>query len=115
MNKKTALCLSLLKGDVINVANSIRLTGLSNPAREIPRSVEEPFKIQVSRSKVETKDQFGNYATYHNYRLNHTRYNAKGIAEMKNYCKEQLNSQPPPKTEKQLREFKRQQSVINFK
>lgn len=114
MNKKTALCLSLLRGDVINVANSIRLTGLSNPAREIPRSVEEPFKIQVSRSKVETKDQFGNYATYHNYRLNHTRYNAKGIAEMQKYCKEQLSSQPPAKTDKQQKERTRQQAALKF-
>jgi len=30
MNKKTALIKSLLKGDVINVLNSIKLTGYSN-------------------------------------------------------------------------------------
>jgi hypothetical protein len=43
MNKKTALIKSLLKGDVINVLNSIKLTGYSNPAREMTREIEKPF------------------------------------------------------------------------
>lgn len=70
MNKKCSLIKSLLKGDIINVSNSIRLTGYSNPAREIPREIERPFHCTVSRVKVETKDQFGNYCMYYDYRLN---------------------------------------------
>lgn len=86
MNKKTALAKSLLKGDIITVSNSIALTGYSNPAREIPREIEKPFNILISRVKRETKDQFGNYAMYYEYRLNKSmKCNKDGIKAMLQY------------------------------
>jgi hypothetical protein len=86
MNKKCSLIKSLLKGDIISVSNSIRLTGLSNPAREITRQIEKPFGVIISRNKVETKDQFGNYCTYHEYRLNpRITGNSEGIKKMSEY------------------------------
>lgn len=87
MNKKTALIKSLLKGDVINVSNSIALTGYSNPAREISREIEKPFGCIVSRTKKESKDQFGNYVMWYDYRLNRTQYNKQGIDKMIEYIK----------------------------
>lgn len=90
MNKKTALAKSLLKGDVITVSNSIALTGYSNPAREIPREIERPFKLLISRLKRETKDQFGNYAMFYEYRLNKSMTcNQDGMKKMREYIKAQ--------------------------
>jgi len=112
MNKKVALCLALLKGDVINVSNSIRLTGYSNPAREIPREVEIPFSVKVSRTKMDSKDQFGNYVTWCNYRLNFTGYNEKGISAMREYVKKEMQSEPPPKTDAENKQ--RKQAMMLF-
>lgn len=106
VNKKTALCLSLLKGDIITVANSIRLTGYSNPAREIPREVEDVFHVEVDRKKVEAKDQFGNYVTWHQYHLNVNKpENLDGIKLMREYVKQnvQLGN---PKTTAEAKQFK---------
>ena len=101
MNKKCALIKSLLQGDIINVSNSIRLTSLSNPAREIPRSIEKPFNVIVSRTKVETKDQFGNYAMYYNYRLNPLIAGNKiGIKLMREYLAQNMGEYRPKKKDK---------------
>jgi hypothetical protein len=89
MNKKTALIKSLLKGDIINVSNSIKYTGYSNPAREIPRQIEKPFNCIVSRCKMDSKDQWGNYVTWYDYRLNPLiSGNKTAIKKMKQYVAE---------------------------
>jgi len=106
MNKKTILCFSLLKGDVINVSNSLKLCGLSNPAREIPRQVEKPFGVEVSRVKKETIDQYGNYCTYDDYRLNTSEHNLAGIEKMKAYVKKNMSSRAVPKTEEQAKIYR---------
>ena len=90
MNKKCSLIKSLLKGDIIHVSNSIHLTGYSNPAREMTRQIERPFGAIISRNKVETKDQFGNYAMYFEYRLNPKIIgNDQAIKKMVSYLMEQ--------------------------
>jgi hypothetical protein len=88
MNKKTALIKSLLKGDVINVLNSIKLTGYSNPAREMTREIEKPFCCSVTRIKRESVDQFGNYVMWYDYKLDKKKpENREGIKKMLNYIK----------------------------
>lgn len=39
MNARTALCMALLEGKVLSVANCFKEIGLSNIARELPRMV----------------------------------------------------------------------------
>lgn len=103
MNKKCKLIKALIDGEIINVSNSIRLTSLSNPAREIPRSIEKPFKVIISRTKVETKDKFGNYAMYYNYRLNPLiTGNKEGIKLMREYLAENMKEYRPKEKPKPL-------------
>lgn len=115
MTSKAALCMALLEGRVLNIKNGFELFGITNIPREIGRSVERAFNVTVSRVPREGTSRYGQSCVWVDYRLNKSQHNLPGIAKMKEYIREQLNSQPPAKTEKQLREFKRQQSVINFK
>lgn len=88
MNKKCSLIKSLMKGDVIHVSNSIHLTGYSNPSREVKREIEDPFGVKITRTKIETKDQWGNYAMYYTYKLEYNQQNAEGISKMAKYLLE---------------------------
>lgn len=101
MNKKCGLIKCLLDGEVINVSNSIRMTGYSNPAREIPREIEKPFNVFVDKILIESKDRYGNYASWKNYRLFHTPDNKEGIAKMKAYLAENMGEYRPKKKEPQ--------------
>lgn len=114
MNKRVALCLALLKGDIINVSNSIKICGYSNPAREIAREVEIPFGIIVSRVRQTNKDQFGNPVTYIDYRLNKSLIeNKEGIQKLRDWLKEELSKEPEPKTDAQTKIYKQQELFIN--
>lgn len=114
MNKKIALCLALLKGDIINVSNCIRICGYSNPAREIPREIEIPFGITISRIRMASKDQFGNAVNWVNYRLNRDAdYNKDGIAKLKEYCKEHMPPVSEAKTEKEAKLFRQTEMFLN--
>jgi hypothetical protein len=100
MNKKCRLIKSLLDGETINVSNSIRLTSLSNPAREIPRCIEEPFGVTVTKTKMENKDKHGNYATWHNYKLERLLpENVLGVEKMRLYLAENMGEYRPKEKE----------------
>lgn len=89
MNKKCALIKSLLKGDVIDVSNSIRLTGLSNISREVGRMIERDFQVKVEREKINTKDQWGNHAMYFKYHyIPFKNSNKEGTKKMLEYVRE---------------------------
>lgn len=116
MNKKIALCLALLKGDIINVSNCIKICGYSNPAREIPREIEIPFGVSISRIRMTSKDQFGNAVTWVNYRLNRDAdYNQVGIVKLREYIREHLPKESDAKTEAQKRQFKQTEMFLNHK
>ena len=99
MNKKCKLIKCLLDGDIINVSNSIRLTGYSNPAREVPREIEKPFSINVDKIKIESKDRHGNYSTWKNYKLNRIDpKNVVGVEKMRLYLAKHMEEyRPKPK------------------
>ncbi len=97
MTARAALCLALLKGKVLNVKNCFTEIGLTNCAREIPRMVEKPFGVIVSRVQMEGKSRYGQPVTWVNYRLNNTEYNREGIEKMKEYVRRQLVSLKPNK------------------
>lgn len=82
---KVALAKALLAGEVLNCANIHRMVGYSNISREIIRSAEESFDIEVHRERKEGKSRYGCYRWWLNYELKHTERNKKGILEMKKY------------------------------
>ncbi len=85
MTARAALCKALLDGHVITVMNCFRLIGLTNAGREIPRMVEQPFGVIISRTPKTGLSRYGQAVSYTEYRLNFTEYNAGGIAKMREY------------------------------
>lgn len=105
MTSKAALALALLEGRVLNVKNCFTEIGLTNISREIPRLIEKPFGVQVSRTPKTGKNRYGEPVSYMDYRLNKTEMNALGRAKMSKYCKSQLGTMTQCKTQKELKTF----------
>lgn len=114
MTSKAALCMALLEGRVLNVKNVFETIGLTNCAREISRMVEADFDVEVSRTPKKGKSRYGGDVRWVDYYLRKSKHNLPGIEKMKEYVKEQLNSQPPAKTEKAQKELRRQQAALKF-
>lgn len=89
MTAKAALAKALLDDRVLNVSNCFKEIGLTNIAREIPRMIEEPFGVVVSRTPKKGKSRYGQPVSYTNYRLNKSDFNTEGISKMIEY----INSQ----------------------
>lgn len=96
MNAKTALVKALLDGRVLNVKNCFETIGLTNIAREIPRCIEDVFKVEVSRVQRTGKNRQGHSVWWVDFRLNKTDYNKEGIRKMREYL---ANNWSPPKLE----------------
>lgn len=88
MTARAALCKLLLEGHTLNIKNCFSLIGLTNCPREISRMIEQPFNVQVSRTRMEGESRYGQSVTWVDYRLNKTDYNKVGIEKMKEYVKE---------------------------
>lgn len=88
MTAKAALAKALLDGNVLTVKNCFNLIGLTNIAREIPRMIEEPFGVIVSRTPKTGLSRYGQTVSYTEYYLNRTEYNREGIEKMKAYILE---------------------------
>lgn len=101
MTSKAALALALLEGRVLNVKNCFTEIGLTNISREIPRLIEKPFDVNVSRTPRTSKNRYGEPVSYMDYRLNKTQMNALGLAKMIEYCKQQIGTMNQCKTEKE--------------
>ena len=108
MTSKAALCLALLQGKVLSIKNGFELFGITNLPREIGRSIERKedggFGVSVSRVERMGVSRYGQTVRWMEYRLNRTDYNKEGIELMKAYVKEQMESNPPPKTTKEVKE-----------
>jgi len=85
MTSIAALAKALLSGEVISIKNAYFDYGISNIAREIGRSIERKFNVEVSRVKREGTSRYGQSIVWFEYRLNRTDFNAKGIADMAKY------------------------------
>ena len=88
MTQIAALSKALLSGEVISIKNAYFDYGISNIAREIGRSIERKFNVEVSRVRREGKSRYGQKINWCEYRLNHTQYNANGIKSMAMYILE---------------------------
>lgn len=91
MTAKAALAMALLEGRVLSVSNCFKEIGLTNIAREIPRLIEQPFGVEVSRTPKKGKSRYGQPVSYTNYRLNKTEHNVEGINKMIEYINSQKN------------------------
>lgn len=89
MTAKAALCLALLEGRVLNVSNCFKDVGFSNIGREVPRMVEKPFGVVVSKTRRKGKNRYGSPNSYTDYRLNSSDHNIEGMKLMLDYVKSQ--------------------------
>lgn len=87
MTAKAALALALLEGRVLNVKNCFKTIGLTNIAREIPRMIEKPFGVTVSRTPRTGYNQYKQPIVWVDYRLNTAQHNINGIEAMRTYVK----------------------------
>ena len=91
MTQKAALAKSLLKGEVLSIMNCFKWFGVTNCPREIGRSIERCFGVEVSRVKKDFVSKYGQRGFYYEYRLNHTEQNLEGISKMQAYVSEMEN------------------------
>lgn len=85
MNQISALCKCLLSGKVISIKNAYFDYGISNIAREIGRSIERKFDVEVDRTHRVGKSRYGTAINWVDYKLNQTTRNQKGIKKMAEY------------------------------
>lgn len=112
MTQKAAICLALLRGDVLTIMNGFKLFYCSNIPREISRSVEKPFGVSVSRTRKDFISTYGQPGFYFEYRLNKTEFNKDGIEKMKAYCKEEVGKELPAKTHAEVVKFRQLEMVL---
>ena len=105
MTQTAAIAMALLKGDVLSIMNGFQLFACTYLPRELSRSIEKKFGVEISKDKVVFKSKFGQPGYYYRYRLNKTEANALGIAKMIEYCKSHIGSISTCKTEKQLKQY----------
>lgn len=98
MTAKAALIKALLDGRILNVLNCTKEVGLTNIAREIPRCVEKPFGVRISRVHRTGKSKYKVDVWWTDYRLNRDAdYNQEGIKRMREYLKERVGELEKPK------------------
>lgn len=97
MNAKAALCVALLKGEVLNIKNCFSMLGLTNCPREISRMIEKPFGVIVSRTPKMGTTRYKTPCRWINYRLNNTDHNQEGMQKMREYVQANGGYVPPLK------------------
>lgn len=105
MNQIASIAKALIKGEVLTIMDGFSRFRCSNIPREISRSIEKKFDVEVSRERIDFKTEDGLPGHFFRYRLNHTEYNLPGIEKMKEYILERTNI-------KKSNESKLQQPVL---
>lgn len=106
MTSKAALCIALLRGDVVSIRSGFNNFGITNIPREIGRSIKRAFDVEVSKVMKESENRYGCYCCWAEYRLNKTEYNKPGIQKMRAYVKGELKNRPAAKTQAQEKTYK---------
>lgn len=101
MTSKAALAKALLDGKVVNIMNGFKLFGITNVPREIGRSIERAFDVEVSRTPRDGETRYGQSCNWVDYRLNRTEYNQEGIKKMKEYVAQEMTEYLKELREKQ--------------
>ena len=92
MTQIAHICKHLLEGNVLSIMDGFKLFGCTNIPRELSRSVEQKFGVQISRTPKKFKSRYGHVGVYYQYRLNKTEYNKEGIKAVKQYLRSQQKS-----------------------
>jgi len=90
MTQKAAIAKALLDGEVLSIMNGFKLFACTNLPRELSRSIEKKFGVEISRDKVVFKSKYGQPGFYYRYRLNKTESNAEGIKKLMEYCEKHI-------------------------
>jgi len=90
MTQRAAIALHLLKGETLTILDGYKLFSCSNLPRELSRSIEQVFNVELSKERVSFKSRYGQSGSYMRYRLNKTEYNKDGIEAMRKYVAEQM-------------------------
>lgn len=103
MNAITALGLAFLRGEVLTIKTAFRDFGISNLGREVGRSIERKFGLEITKVKKTGKSRYGVPCWYYQYRLARTDYNAEGIKRLTEYC-EKNTPKPEPLLEPKVKQ-----------
>jgi hypothetical protein len=115
MTQIAAIAMSLLKGDVLTIMDGFKRFACTNLPRELSRSIEQKFGVEISRVKKEFKAQFdGRPGYYYQYRLNNSDHNREGIDKMREYLRSQIPNSTPPKTDKEAKQIRQTNLLLNF-
>jgi hypothetical protein len=90
MTQRAAIAMHLLKGETLTIMEGYKLFACSNLPRELSRSIEQVFKVKLSKERMPFKSRYGHNGVYFRYRLNKTPYNELGINAMRAYVAEQM-------------------------
>lgn len=104
MNAITALGLSFLRGDVITIKTAFRDFGISNLPREVGRSIERKFGLQLTKVKKTGKSRYGVPCYYYQYRLPQTPYNEEGRNRLTEYCEKNKQIEQPNVNEPKVKQ-----------
>lgn len=111
MTQTAAIALALLKGDVISIKTAFNQFGCTNAPREIGRSIERKFGVQVSKTPTKFKSRYGKSGVYFEYRLNRTGYNLDGMSKMAAYIRDKIGT---PKTDAEMKIIKALKNIYLY-
>lgn len=118
MTSKAALCLALLRGEVVSIKTGFKDFGITNIPREIGRSIEREedggFGVEVSRTEKKGKSRYGQPVTWIEYRLNRTEYNKAGIEKMIAYVNSQTSEAAKTQKEAKIKAAAKQVELFHL-
>lgn len=85
MNATTALCIAFLEGRVLSIKTGFKDFGVTNLPREVGRSIERKFGVELTRVKRVGVSRNGVPCWWYEYRLPDTAYNKEGRDKMQEY------------------------------
>lgn len=95
MTSKAALVKYLLDGKVINIKNGFHLLSITNVPREIGRSIERAFDVEVTRVDREGVSKYKQPCVWVDYHLEKNERNKEGIKKMREYLAENMDEYRP--------------------
>jgi len=81
---------ALIRGEVLTIMDGFKRFNCTNLPRELSRSVERKFGVEISRERVEFTTDCDMPGFFFRYRLNATAYNEPGIKKMRDYINEYM-------------------------
>lgn len=111
MTQTAAIAKALLEGKTLSIMNGFQLFSCTNIPREISRSIEKKFGVEISRDNVEFVSKYGHPGVYCRYRLNRTEHNVNGIIKMERYVEEHGGGQETTQTRKTKKETASQKTA----